>query len=78
MKKDIKEETEHSSHPYGDEIRKFTGQTIEVKDIMGNIVRGKCLGIKMNHLNVVVDTGDDIVICKNIQSIRRNKKTKKK
>jgi len=60
-------------HPYYNELGKFIGKTIEVKDILGETIRGKCLGINKIHLNVVVETKDDVIICKNIQTIRRSK-----
>ena len=55
-------------------IDNFIGKTIEVSNLVGDKVRGKCIAISKNHLNVIVETEEDIIIIKNISGIKRNKK----
>jgi len=60
-------------HPYMGGIEKFNGKTVEVKDVFGDKYRGTCIGINKQHLNVLMETADEIVIIKNPQIIRRDK-----
>jgi len=69
----IKEE-----HPYAENLEKFLGKIVEVKTILGETIRGKCIGIKQSHLNIIVENDDEVFIVKNINYIRRNKNEKKR
>lgn len=60
-------------HPYMQNLEKFQGEIVEVKDMFGEIIRGICLAIYKQHLNIIVETEDSIIVVKNPQSIRRSK-----
>ena len=56
------------------ELEKFVGKNVEVSNLVGDNFRGKCIAINKTHLNIVIETTDDIIIIKNINTIRREKK----
>lgn len=66
---DLKKE----KHPYAENVEKFEGETIEVKNIFGDLIRGKCIAINKTYLNLVMEIEGQIVIIKNAQEIRRTK-----
>lgn len=75
MEKKPKKETKKTrdfQDTYTTDIRNFVGKIVEVEKLTGDKIRGKCLSINFNHLNVVLEVNGNIVIIKNIQSITRN------
>ncbi len=52
----------------------FIGEIVEVTNLLGYKTRGKCIAITKQHLNIVIEAGTDVMIIKNISSIRREKK----
>jgi small nuclear ribonucleoprotein (snRNP)-like protein len=61
------------SHPYAEFLETFNGKIVEVKDVLGDTYRGTCIGLKKEHLNIILETADDYVIIKNVHTIRMNK-----
>ncbi len=61
-------------NPFAENLEKFHGETVEVTTVLGDKTRGECLAITKHHLNIIIDTGKDIIIIKNVYSIKRNKK----
>jgi len=65
------ENPDHRNNAYINNLRDFVGKEIIVKDSLGKSVKGTCLAIWFAHLNVILQTKTEIIILKNISSIRR-------
>jgi small nuclear ribonucleoprotein (snRNP)-like protein len=71
---------------YQNELDKFEGKIVEVETFSLSKVRGTCIAISKDHLNIILESEekDDtskkfiktITLFKNIQSIKRNKEEK--
>lgn len=59
---------------YSIQLEKFVGKNVEVSNLIGDKVKGKCIAINKSHLNIIIETADAILIIKNINTIRRDKK----
>ncbi len=58
---------------YSLQLEKFVGKNVEVSNLVGDNFRGKCIAINKTHLNIILETVEDIIIIKNINTIRREK-----
>ena len=59
-------------HPFAEAVEKFHGKNIEVKDVLGDCYRGRCIAINKPTLHVILETEDGINIIKNANIIRRD------
>ncbi len=58
-------------------LERFIGEIVEVTNLLGYKSRGKCIAINKTHLNVIIEAEKDVMIIKNISSIRRDKNNQK-
>lgn len=58
---------------YIDDLKSFVGKIVEVEKLAGEKVRGKCLSISFNHLNVIIETEEQVIVLKNISSITKSR-----
>lgn len=58
---------------YSIQLEKFVGKNVEVSNLIGDKVKGKCIAVNKSHLNIILETTNNILIIKNINTIRRNK-----
>jgi hypothetical protein len=70
-KQEIKEP--YIKNEYIDELKKYVGQEVYVRDNNGNEFTGICKAICFNYLNVVVMTEYDKILIKNISYIKRKR-----
>jgi hypothetical protein len=59
-------------HPFAEALEKFHGKIIEVKDVMGDCYRGKCIAINKPTLHIILEMEEGIIIIKNANIIRRD------
>ena len=64
---------EYKRSSYSKHLQEFEGKTVEVKDLFGEKLRGKCIAVNKSHLNVILETEEGTTIIKNIDSIRMDK-----
>ena len=69
----MKQNKNDHPHPYMENLAKFNGKIIEVKDVFGETIRGTCIAIYKPHLNVIIETKDSVFIIKNPMTVRRDK-----
>lgn len=69
----LPEELEDKRSPYSKHLESFIGKIVEVKDLFGEKIRGKCIAVNKSHLNIILDYDEGTIIIKNINSIRRDK-----
>ena len=58
---------------YSKHLQEFEGKIVEVKDLFGEKIRGKCIAVNKSHLNVILENDEGTIIIKNINSIRMEK-----
>jgi small nuclear ribonucleoprotein (snRNP)-like protein len=69
----MEKEKQIRPHPYMEHLESFNDKIVEVTTVLGDKIKGRCLGICKQHINIVLEVNEDIIVVKNVLTIRREK-----